>query len=150
MLAMISLLLLLLPFLLLTSSPQKLAALGFRLPLAGEGLPALPPGPVEDLVVRVEADALLVQKQIRRTDLLAAVGDVDLQESTLSHTSGEFDIQGLQAALRQVKALDPTRIRLTLQPRPETTTAQVIQLMDAVRKDRFGPLFQEVVLGATP
>jgi hypothetical protein len=150
MLAMISLLLLLLPFLLLTGSPQKLAALGLRLPAAGEGLPALPPGPVEDLVIQVAPNALLLQKKIRRSDLLATVGDVDLQESRLAHTGGEFDIPGLQTALRQVKALDPARERLSLQPSPETTAAQVIRLMDAVRKDQFGPLFSEVVLGATP
>jgi len=134
MLAMISLLLLLLPFLLLTTSPQKLAALGFRLPAAGEGLPALPPGVVEDLVVRVEADALLLQQALRRTDLLASVGEVEHQELKLAHTGGQFDIPGLQAALRQVKNLDPGRERLTLRPAQETTTAEVVRLMDAVRK----------------
>jgi hypothetical protein len=150
MLAMISLLLLLLPFLLLTTSPQKLTALGFRLPAAGEGLPALPPGPVEDLVVRVEADALLLQQALRRTDLLASVGQVEHQELRLAHTGGQFDIPGLQAALRQVKALDPGRERLTLRPAQESTTAEVVRLMDAVRKDKAGPLFQEIVLGGTP
>jgi biopolymer transport protein ExbD len=150
MLAMISLLLLLLPFLLLTTSPQKLSALGFQLPAVGEGLPPLPPGLVEDLVVRVQADALILQQDLRNTDVLASVGDVERQEIRLLHKKTDFDIQGLQAALRHVKSIDPNRDRITLAPDSKSTAAEVIRLMDALRKDQVGPLFQEVVLGATP
>jgi biopolymer transport protein ExbD len=149
MLAMISLLLLLLPFLLLTTSPQKLAALGFQLPAAGEGLPALPPGVVEDLLVRVESDALILQQDLRNTDVLASVGDVERQELRLLNKETDFDIQGLQTALRKVKSIDPSRDRVTLAPASQSTAAEVIRLMDALRKDQTGPLFQEVVLGAT-
>ena len=150
LLSIISLLLLLLPFLLLTTSPQKLAALSFRLPAAGEGLPPLPPGPVEELSLSVQADALLLTQALRRTDVQASVGDTERRQLRLAHRSDGFDIPGLQAALRELKSIDPARERITLQPAPKSTAAQVVSLMDAMRADNVGPLFREVVLEATP
>ena len=148
LLSIISLLLILLPFLLLTTSPQKLAALGFRLPAAGEGLAPLPPGPVEKLHLGVEEASLLLTTALRRTDVRASVGESDHSEIRLEHIGGEFDISGLQAALREVKAIDPQRERITLQPSGDSSAAQVVQLMDALRADKNGDLFTEVVLGA--
>ena len=92
LLSIISLLLILLPFLLLTTSPQKLAALGFRLPAAGEGLAPLPPGPVEDLHLGVDEGGLLLTTALRRTDVLASVGDTERSQIRLRPVGGELDI----------------------------------------------------------
>ena len=149
LLSIISLLLLLLPFLLLTTSPQKLAALGFRLPPAGEGLPPLPSGVIEELWVQVDASALVINKTIRRSDVDAGQGEADLTQTRVEGHQGEHDLLGLQTSLREIKQLDPTRDRIRLHPEAESTTAHVVTLMDAIRSDRFGELFGQVVLAGS-
>ena len=146
MLSIISLLLLLLPFLLLTTSPQKLAALGFRLPETGEGLPPLPKGIVEDLWVETESKTLTLHKKIRTTDVGASQGQSTTSSMRFIAKKASLDLEGLQEALREIKLLDPNRMRVRLQPHPEATTADVVTLMDALRSDASGSLFEEVVL----
>ena len=149
LLSIISLLLLLLPFLLLTTSPQKLAALGFRLPPSGEGLPPLPKGVIEELWVQVESEAVVIHKAIRRSDVDAGQGEADWTQSRISTVDGRPDLASLQSSLREIKQLDPTRERIRLHPAAETTTSQVVALMDAMRGDAAGALFGQVVLAAS-
>ena len=118
MLSIISLLLLLLPFLLLTTSPQKLASLGFHLPKTGEGLPPLPKGIVEDLWVETEAKTLTLHKKIRTTDVGASQGQSTTSSMRFIARKASFDLGGLQEALREIKVLDPNRMRVRLQPHP--------------------------------
>ena len=149
LLSIISLLLLLLPFLLLTTSPQKLAALGFRLPPAGEGLPPLPKGVIEELWVQVNTEALVVNKTIRRSDVDAGQGEADLTQSRIEERNGTHDLLSLQKTLREIKQLDPSRQRIRLHPHPESTAAEVVDLMDAIRQDSAGELFGQVVLAGS-
>ena len=150
MLSIISLLLLLLPFLLLTTSPQKLAALSFRLPEAGEGLPPLPKGIVEDLWVEAHETSLTLHKKLRNTDVGANQGQSTVSALQLEGSPSGFDLSGLQQALREIKIIDPNRVRVRLEPAPETTAAEIVSLMDAVRSDSDGALFEEVILTGSP
>ena len=61
-----------------------------------------------------------------------------------------FDLGTLQAALREIKLLDPNRVRVRLQPHPDATASEVVTLMDALRSDASGTLFEEVVLAGVP
>lgn len=150
MLSIISLLLLLLPFLLLTTSPQKLAALGFRLPENGDDLPPLPKGIVEDLWVETHATTVTLHKKIRTTDIGASEGQSTLSKMEIASRDASFDLGTLQEALREIKLLDPNRVRVRLQPHPEATASEVVTLMDALRSDASGTLFEEVVLAGAP
>lgn len=150
LLSIISLLLLLLPFLLLTTSPQKLAELGFRLPPAGEGLPPLPKGVIEELWIEVEENAVVIHKAIRRSDVDAGQGEADWTQSRIDGVEGQPDLASIQRSLREIKSLDPKRERIRLHPASETTTAEVVVLMDALRADTQGELFGQVVLASSP
>ena len=149
LLSIISLLLLLLPFLLLTTSPQKLAALSFRLPPAGEGLPPLPKGTIEELWVQVEPGAVVIHKAVRRSDVDAGQGEADWTQSRITTIDGQPDLRSIQRSLREIKQLDPVRERIRLHPAAETTAAEVVTLMDAMRADAIGELFGQVVLAAS-
>jgi biopolymer transport protein ExbD len=145
-LSIIGLLFLLLPFLLFTTSPQQLAALGIRLPSPGESAPSVHMGPVQDLIVTATDLGVVVSAEIQRQDVRAAVGDVEQWSRELPPVQGAMDLLGLQSTLRQIKSQDPSRNRITVAPSDSTTTGDLVDLMDAVREDREGALFSEVAL----
>lgn len=147
LLSIITLMFLLLPFLLLTTSIQKLAGLGLEIARPGAELPALPPGTVEHLEVHVEGTTLRLRVAARTTDVTAMTGDVTWNETPFAPQGPEPDLAGLQEALHRWRALDPERERILVIPADDTPARRVIEVMDAVRSSSSGPLFSEVVLG---
>ncbi len=151
LLSVVALMFLLLPMLLLTSGASKLAGIDLRL-LAGTGeLPPPPPGPVESLEIAIlpdrgEGHPLRIRAGLRRADLGAGTGDVRVREERLPPAGGAADLAGLQSYLRGLKALDPSRRRALIAPADGVPTAAVVRLMDAVRADREGPLYPELLL----
>jgi hypothetical protein len=130
----------LLPMLLMTTSARRLTGLSLSVAAPGDALPPLPPGPVERLVVTVADQGFAVRADVRNTDVRSSAGDVERRELAAA------DLRGLQDVLATLKALDPSRKRITLVPGPQTTTQQVVAWMDAVKVGPRGELFPEVVL----
>jgi len=146
LLAVVSLLFLLLPFLLLTTSAQKLVGLDMKLPAHGD-LPRADDRVLVDLVVRVTPQSLEVRAQLQRTDVRASIDAVEDSRLELSDLNDVPDLRELQVALRSLKRLAPDRNRIRLEPTDEVTTSRVVMVMDAVRLDKEGALFSEVALG---
>lgn len=137
---------LLLPFLLLTTSTQRLVGLTLSLPELGGLLPPEPPGRVEGVEIEARPEGLRVLAQVRRADVITSAGDTQTFAVTLPSQGGEADLAGLQAQLRALKALDGTRRKLTLRPSDALPGQTVVALMDAARADAQGELFPELSL----
>ncbi|MCK6506241.1 hypothetical protein L6R53_23190 [Myxococcota bacterium] len=142
--SVVSLMVVLVPLLLVTSTGQKVTGLSLGLPGPSEELPPPPPGPVEALRVARVPEGYRVQAAVRRTDVLASAGDVEQQELLAA------DLATLQAQLVRLKALDPGRQRIHLAPGADTPASEVVRWMDAVRQGPQGPLFPEVVVESAP
>ncbi|MFH1470044.1 MAG: hypothetical protein ABIO70_37010 [Pseudomonadota bacterium] len=147
LMAVIGLLFLLLPFLLLTTSLQKLCGLPFGLAASPGDLAVLPTGRVEAVEVHLQGQDLVLRSAVRTLDVTASQGDVTWSEVTLPPRDGAMDLTGLQRELATVAALDPDHHRVLLVPADDTPTAKVIALVDAVRSQRGRELFPDVVLG---
>jgi biopolymer transport protein ExbD len=148
MLAVASLLFLLLPFLLLTTSAQKLVGLDMKLPATGQ-LQAMG-GDVEELVVQLAPTTLRVIASLSRTDVRATAEERELHETELADDENGLDLRGLQEVLRAIKRLAPAHARIRIVPADDVTVQRVVYVMDAVRADAKGPLFPEVALGGQP
>lgn len=140
MMSVVALMVLLLPMALMTTSAEKLTGLTLGVPGPTEELPPEPPGPVESLrVVRVPA-GYAVSALVRRTDVGASAGDVELKEFV------EPDLAAMQVRLAAFKRMDEARERVTLAPAADTPTEEVVAWMDAVRAGPDGVLFPRVIL----
>lgn len=139
-LSVVSLMVILLPMLLMTTNARRLAGLPLSVAAPGDRLPPLPPGPIEDLRVRPVPGGYVVDAQVRSTDVRASAGDVEQRSLSAD------DLAGVQSILRTLKSLDPRRARVVLAPAPDTRTADVVRLMDAVQADGKGELFPQVVV----
>jgi len=133
--------LLLLPLTLMTSSTQKLTALGLGVPGPDEVLPPELPGMIERLEVRRTNTGYAITAAVRSTDVLAGAGDVEIKSFQAAH------LAELQGVLRQLKALAPARERVTLIPLPDTPAEELVAWMDSVRADASGELLPRVILG---
>lgn len=145
----IALLLLLLPMLLVASSPQKLAGIG--LSVAGAG--SLPPhaGAVVAVSLRAADDgAVTITAVVRRTDVGANVGDTAAREDMVPARDGHVDLVGVQAALLELHRLDPALTRITVGPPDGAPVRDTIALLDAVRAAGGRPLYPDVVLAGSP
>lgn len=141
----IALLLLLLPMLLVTSSPQKLAGIGLSVAGAGE----LPPhaGAVAAIAVEVAVDgAARVRATVRRTDVGAGVGDVAERHVEVPPLDGRLDLVRLQDALEEIRRLDPSLTRITVTPSDAASVREIVAFLDAVRARAGRPLYPDVVL----
>ncbi len=142
LLSVVALMLLLLPFLLMTTSAQKLTGLALGVPGPDEALPPETPGPVEKITVERVVEGYRLTAAVRNTDVRSTAGDTE-QKTLMAGNLTE-----LQAALATLKALDPARERVTLIPAADTPAEEVVRWMDAVRNGPQGPLFPKVVLQA--
>ena len=147
LLSVVGLLFLLLPFLLLTTSIQKLTGLDLQLTGSTGELAPLPPGQVEALEVHLSAHALKLRSALRTRDVTASQGDVTWSETDLPPVDGAMDLAGLQGALLRLRVLDPEHDRVLVVPDDQVPTSRVVALVDAVRFRSGQPLFPEVVLG---
>ena len=137
--AMASLMMLLLPTLLLSTSTQKLTTLPLSIASSAEELPDRPGSPIKKIVLTSTGKGFSVQAWVRTTD----VRSKDLEEKT-------WDVQNtkeLYQALLQLKKIDPTHKRVTLSPLASSTTEEVVRWMDVVSQDPDGQtLFPEIVI----
>jgi hypothetical protein len=140
MMAVISLMLLLLPWLIQATSGGKLTGLPLSLPGASEELPPESPGAVEGLTVTQVGTGFEVRAAVRNTDVMAGAGDTE--ERVWQADS----IASLQEVLGTIKALDPKRDRITLVPDAGASAQAVVTWMDAVRGSTQGVLFPKVIL----
>lgn len=140
LLSVVSLMVLLLPLLLMTTSASKLTGLALGVPGPEDELPPEPPGLVESLRVDRVADGYQVTAAVRNTDVLGGTGQTE------DKTFAASDLAELQGVLGRLKRLDPKRDRVTLVPAADTPTEEVVRWMDAVRRGPDGPLFDRVIL----
>jgi hypothetical protein len=145
----VSLLLLLLPLLLVTTSAQKRVGLDLKVS-SGEGPQVPSMGAVESLAVHLDPNGLEVRAALRRADVTAASGETEERLVRVPHGADGPDLAQLQATLRELKRLDPTRVRISLLPTDEVAAGTLVAVLDAVRGDRVGPLFPTPLLGAAP
>ncbi len=139
-LSVVGLMMLLLPFLLLTSSIEKLAAIGLGLPGLNEDIPPEVVGPVESLRVRRTSTGFAITAAVRNTDIRASEGDIETRRFEAD------DLHALQAALSTLKRIDPDRTRATLIPQPDSSTEEIIRWIDAIRSGPDGDLFDRIIL----
>jgi hypothetical protein len=147
LLSVVGLLFLLLPFLLLTTSIQKLTGLDLRLAASEGELPPLPPGQVEAIEVHLQEHTIRLRSALRTRDVTASQGDVTWSEEHLPPRGGSMDLGGLQAGLHRLRQLDSEHERVLVVPGDEVPTRRVVALVDAVRSRGGEPLFPDVVLG---
>ncbi len=145
--SVVALLFLLLPFLLLTTSIQKLTGLDLGLAGSAGELAPMPPGPIEAIEIQLDNGELTLRSARRTRDVTASQGDVTWNEQHLPPRNGEMDLDGLQQALLRLHALDPDRERVLVVPTDDVPTTRVVALVDAVRSHGGELLFPEVVLG---
>jgi|JI7StandDraft_1071085.scaffolds.fasta_scaffold176948_2 hypothetical protein len=143
LLATVGLMMLLLPVLLVTSSPTRLTSSALRL-LDGGG--AQPPhnGPLASVEVIAAPEQLTVLAYVQLADVRARPEQAERRETVLPHTPAGPDLVGLQRSLRQLHRLDPSQRAIQLRPADTLDVATWAQLMDAVRSDAAGPLFPDV------
>lgn len=147
LLSVVGLLFLLLPFLLLTTSIQKLTGLDLQLAGSAGELAPLPPGQIEAIEVHLEDHGLRLRSAVRTRDVTASQGDVTWSETDLPPRADAMDLAGLQEALLRLRSLDPDHQRVLVVPDDAVPTSRVVALVDAVRAHGGLPLYPEVVLG---
>ena len=148
LLSVVALMFLLLPFVLLTTSPEKLAGLGLALAGDGADAPSVTPGPVERVEVSLGGGEIVVRAAIRSTDVTAEAGDAQVVETRFPAVEDRPDLAALQARLAELRTLDPLQQRATVIPHDDLPTAAVVGLVDAVRSGAQGELYADVVLGS--
>ncbi len=148
LLSVVALMFLLLPFVLLTTSPEKLAGLGLALAAEGGAAAAVNPGPVERVEIGVGEETIVVRASVRSTDVTAEAGDTQVVETLIPSRDGAPDLAALQGRLGELRRLDPHQTRATVIPDDRLSTARVMALVDAVRGGASGELYAEVVLGS--
>jgi len=143
--AFMNLMVILVPFLLITAVFSRLAILELSLPSSGETLADEPPGMQLEVVVR--ADRIEVGE--RNAGLMTRVPMV---EET-------YDYPALTKYLQRVKATFPDKVDATILLEPEIPYDVLVQVMDAVRVfDGFddtgesvqAELFPEISIGDAP
>ena len=133
--------LLLLPFLLITTAPYKLTALSVLLQEQGTTAPG---SVVERVEVEVKPGLLMVRARVRRTDVTAREGDVEEREWRHPSEASGLAYAGLQSTLRTLRDLDRGQNKVVVIVDDNMPTSSLIAVMDVVRD---GAGFQDVVLG---
>ncbi len=147
LLSVVGLLFMLLPFLLLTTSIQKLTGLDLALAASPGELAPLPPGQLEAVEVHLHGQRLVLRSALRTRDVTASQGDVTWSEAELPPVAGAMDLEGLQDALQRLRSLDPDHSRALVVPADDIPTSRVVALVDAVGSQGGVALFPDVVLG---
>jgi biopolymer transport protein ExbD len=142
--AFMNLMVILVPFLLITAVFSRLTILQLNLP-AAESEPT-----VNEQLLNIEVIVRKDQIQItdRGTGLLQALPNLD----------GRYDLRGLTSYLQLVKQKYPAKTDATVLLEPDTPYDTVVQVMDAVRaitvevdgKLRQAALFPDISIGDAP
>ena len=93
--ALAALMIILLPTLLMITNPQKMVGIPLSMASGSQDMPPTPPGIIEKIVIVVQDDdQFLLKASVRKTDVLASSGDVELK--TWRKDSWEGVIKELQ------------------------------------------------------
>lgn len=142
--AFMNLMVILVPFLLITAVFSRLTILQLNLP--GDAAPSSETQQVLDIEVIVRRNAIEVAD--RGTGLLRA----------LPNTAAGYDLAGLNDYLQIVKSKFPQKTDATVLLEPDTPYDVLVQVMDAVRvvtvkeggKPRQAELFPDISIGDAP
>ena len=142
--AFMNLMVILVPFLLITAVFSRMAVLELNLP-GPSSEPAA--SEVEEFNLEVTVREARIDVADRNSGLL----------KTLPNTADGYDTEGLRDFLKQVKARYPDRLDATLLLEPDVEYDTVVQVMDAVRvapldgmSAGWGELFPEIAVGDAP
>jgi biopolymer transport protein ExbD len=143
--AFMNLMVILVPFLLITAVFSRLAVLELNLPG--------PDGPA----ALADEDAFQLEITVREDRLEVGDRDTGLLKVLASTGEGSYDLSGLSDYLKQVKARYPDKTDATVLLEPEIEYDVLVQVMDAVRVEPqrddqggitgFGELFPEIAVG---
>ena len=137
--AMASLMMLLLPTLLLSTSTQKFTSVPLSIAGSAEEIPDRPGSPIKKIWLQTIEEGFSLQAWVRTTD----VRSHDLEERSWDIQ----DTQELHEALLQLKKIDPTHRRIVLTPLPTSSTEDVVRWMDVLGSAPDGSsLFPEIVI----
>ena len=132
LMSLAALMMILLPTLLLITSPQKLTALTLSISTDGQQIPSSPNGVISALILTVKPGGYLLEASLRKTDVLASAADTEQKQWVLSEWSEVL------STLTRLKKLDPKRSRIELRPLASSQAQQVVRWMDSLQaKDRF-------------
>jgi biopolymer transport protein ExbD len=143
--AFMNLMVILVPFLLITAVFSRLTILQLNLP--GESTPTTQQTEEDTFEIIVRKDQL--QVATRRTGLLKAIPNTP---------TGSYDTAELANYLKQLKARFPEKTDATVLVEADTSYDTVVQIMDAVRaytvtedsKSRMAELFPDISIGDAP
>ena len=139
-----NLMVILVPFLLITAVFSRMAILELNLPSA-------------DATAQVEEPEFSLEIIVRADEI--AVGDRNAGVlTTLPKVDGDYDVEGLTVYLKRVKANFPDQFAATLLLEPEIDYDVLVQVMDAVRSYTVedagtfqrAELFPEISVGDAP
>ena len=132
LMSLAALMMILLPTLLLITTPQKLTAKTLSISGDGQSIPQPTGGVVSSLILSATAEGYLLEAELRKTDVLASSDDIE-HKSWIHQEWPE-----VLETLKQLKTLDPERKRIELRPQLSSTTQQVVGWMDSLQHaDRF-------------
>jgi len=139
-----NLMVILVPFLLITAVFSRMAILELNIPTTESVVEEN--GPEFSLEVIVRSDAIEVGD--RNAGVLSHMPVID----------GEYDLEGLNAYLKRVKATFPDQLAVTLLLESDVDYEALVQVMDAVRTYRIdepgnfsrAELFPEISIGDAP
>ena len=141
--AFMNLMVILVPFLLITAVFSRTAVLELNLPGPSSE-------PAADDVQEFQLEITVRQARIEVSDRDTGV------LKTLANVEDGYDLDGLRAFLKQVKVRFPDKIDATLLLESEIEYDTVVQVMDAVRvapledEGGYGELFPEISIGDAP
>ena len=137
--AMASLMMLLLPTLLFSTSTQKFTAVPLSIAGSAEELVEKPGSPIKKIQLFALEQGFSLQAWVRTTDVLSS--DWEERGWEIANT------EQLHDALLQLKKIDPSAQRITISPLSTSSTEDVIRWMDVVRRSPDGGvLFPEIVM----
>jgi biopolymer transport protein ExbD len=142
--AFMNLMVILVPFLLITAVFSRMVILELSLPSSNDQSDEVPDTPQLEVIVR--DDRFEIGE--RTAGLMTAIKKVD----------GNYDLAGLTEYLKRVKATFPDKLDVTILLEPEISYDVVVQVMDAVRvyegdvsgKRIQAELFPEISIGDAP
>ncbi len=142
--AFMNLMVILVPFLLITAVFSRMAILELSLPSSNDQSDEVPDTPQLEVIVR--DDRFEIGE--RTAALMTAIKKVD----------ENYDLAGLTEYLKRVKATFPDKLDVTILLEPEISYDVVVQVMDAVRvyedddsgKRIQAELFPEISIGDAP
>lgn len=142
--AFMNLMVILVPFLLITAVFSRMAILELNLPAASSD--------TEDPPLDLQLEIIVRDKSIEVSDRSAG------RLKMLPSKGGEYDLDGLREYLKRVKARFPDKLDATLLLEPDISYDVLVQVMDAVRVFETvqaadvvkAELFPEISIGDAP